>query len=77
MDDPGCRIFNPRTIPSSEDLAVRAKSKWTPGGIVLWLIAAAVATLIVCSLARPASAPPSVADDVEVEDESNSLRRSG
>jgi hypothetical protein len=67
MDDPGCRIFNPRTIRSSEDLAVRAKSKWTPGGIVLWLIAAAAATFIVCSQAPPESAPPSLADDVEVE----------
>ena len=67
MDDPGCRIFNSRTIPFSEDLAVRAKSKWTPGGIVLWLIAAAAATLMVCSQARPESAPPSAADDFEVE----------
>jgi len=67
MDDLGCRIFNPRTKRSSKDLAVRAKSKWTPGGILLWLIAAAAATLIVCSQAPPASAPPSVADDVEVE----------
>jgi hypothetical protein len=45
---------------------VRAKNKWTPGGIVLWLIAAAAATLIVCSQVRPALAP-SVADDVEIE----------
>jgi len=67
MDDPGCRIFNRRTIPCSEDLAVRAKSKWTPGGIVLWLIAAAAATLIVCSQATPESAPPSAVDDFEVE----------
>jgi len=33
----------------------------------LWLIAAALATLIVCSELRPASAPPPLADDVEVE----------
>ena len=46
---------------------MRAKSKWTPEGIVLWLIAAAVATLIVCVQARPASAPPSVGEDAEVE----------
>ena len=67
MDDPGCRIFNPRTIPSAKDLAVRAKSKWTPGGIVLWLIATAAATLIVCSQAPPESEPPPAADDFEVE----------
>lgn len=67
MDDLACRIFNPSTIRSSEDLAVRAKSKWTPGGVVLWLIAAAAATAIVCSQAPPESAPPSLADDVEVE----------
>ena len=46
---------------------MRAKSKWTPGGIVLWLIAAAIATLIVWSQSQPASAPPPSADDVEVE----------
>lgn len=67
MDDLACRIFNPSTIRSSEDLTVRAKSKWTSGGIVLWLIAAAAATVIVCSQAPPEPAPPSVADDVEVE----------
>ncbi|MBW1760111.1 MAG: hypothetical protein JRG67_03560 [Deltaproteobacteria bacterium] len=46
---------------------MRAKSKWTPGGIVLWLIAAAIASLIVWSQSRPASAPPPSIDDVEVE----------
>ncbi|MBW1754694.1 MAG: hypothetical protein JRJ80_00845 [Deltaproteobacteria bacterium] len=46
---------------------MRAKSKWTPGGIVLWLIAAALATFIVCSQSRPASAPSPLTDDVEVE----------
>lgn len=46
---------------------MRAKSQWTPGGIVLWLIAALVATLIVCSQSQPASAPPTATDDVEIE----------
>ena len=46
---------------------MRAKSKWTPGGIVLWLIAAAIATLIVWSQSQPASAPPPFADDDDVE----------
>ena len=46
---------------------MRAKSKWTSGGIVLWLIAAAVATLIVCSRSRPASGPPAVTDEIEFE----------
>jgi hypothetical protein len=33
----------------------------------LWLIAAVLATFIVCSQSRPVSEPPPVADDVEVE----------
>ena len=32
---------------------MRAKSQWTPGGIVLWLIAAILATLIVCTEKEP------------------------
>jgi hypothetical protein len=47
--------------------AVRAKSKWTPEGIVLWLIAAVLATLIVWSQTRPTSGPQALPDDVEVE----------
>ncbi|MBW2381447.1 MAG: hypothetical protein JRG70_18200 [Deltaproteobacteria bacterium] len=57
----------PRQNGLQQDFAVRAKSKWTPGGIVLWLIAAAIASLIVWSQSRPASAPPPSIDDVEVE----------
>lgn len=37
---------------------MRAKTKWTPGGILLWLIAAIVATIVVCSQSPPASEPP-------------------
>jgi len=50
-----------------KDQVVRAKSKWTPGGIVLWLIAAIVATLVVCSQSRPESGEPAVTDELEVE----------
>ena len=32
---------------------MRTKSQWTPGGIVLWLIAAILATLIVCNGTEP------------------------
>lgn len=32
---------------------MRVNTKWTPSGIVLWLIAAIVATLVVCSKAPP------------------------
>ena len=32
---------------------MRAKSQWTPGGIVLWLIAAILATFIVCTATAP------------------------
>jgi len=46
---------------------VRAKSKWTPGGIALWLIAAVLATLIVWSQTRPTSGPQGLPDDAEVE----------
>lgn len=38
---------------------MRAKSQWTPGSIVLWLIAAILATLVVCSDLPP---PPDEAD---------------
>jgi hypothetical protein len=33
----------------------------------LWLIAAALATLIVCSTSRPASVPPAATEEVEFE----------
>jgi len=46
---------------------VRAKSKWTPGGIVLWLIAAIVATFVVCSQSQPAAGPAVPADEGELE----------
>lgn len=46
---------------------MRAKSKWTLGGVVLWLMAAVAATFIVCSQARPVSAPPSTADHPVVD----------
>jgi len=69
LDDLGCLFFNPVARRSSESLAVRAQSKWTATGIVLWLIAAVAATLFVCSEKGP---PPETAstpqgDEVEVE----------
>ena len=67
MDDLGCRIFNPRAKRSAKDLPMRAKSKWTLGGVVLWLMAAVAATFVVCSQARPVSAPPLAADHPEVD----------
>ena len=46
---------------------MRAKSQWTPGGITLWLIAAILATLIVCS-ETPCQAPEgSPSDEIELE----------
>ena len=46
---------------------MRAKSQWTPGGITLWLIAAILATLIVCS-ETPYQAPESSpSDEIELE----------
>lgn len=46
---------------------MRAKSTWTPGGIALWLIAAILATLIVCSESEAPEDAPSPSDEVEVE----------
>lgn len=50
---------------------MRAKSEWTPGGIVLWLIAAILATLVVCFGAEPESSEPDAnpggSIDLEVE----------
>jgi hypothetical protein len=46
---------------------VRAKSQWTPAGSLLWLIAAVLASLVVCSLSKPAAEPPDVTEEVEIE----------
>lgn len=46
---------------------MRAKSQWTPGGIVLWLIAAILATLVVCSEVEPKPASPDMQRDIEFE----------
>ena len=44
---------------------MRPKTQWNPGIIALWLIAAILATLIVCSKKQPALEPP--AETIEVE----------
>ncbi len=47
---------------------MRARSQWTLEGIILWLVAAVVATLAVCSQPPPpAPGPPAPGDDAEVE----------
>ena len=50
---------------------MRAKSQWTPGGSLLWLIAAILASLVVCSrskpAAKPAAEPADVNEEVEIE----------
>ena len=43
------------------------KSQWTPAGIVLWLIAAILATLIVCSRTEPDRKPAQAADEVQLD----------
>jgi len=48
---------------------VRVRSKWTPGGMALWLIAAIVATLVVCNGSKPrqpTTSNPGAAIDVEI-----------
>ena len=49
---------------------MRINTKWTPSGIVLWIIAAIIATLVICSQAPPPDARPEVSDEVEFEVES-------
>jgi hypothetical protein len=46
---------------------MRINTKWTPSGIVLWLIAAIIATLVVCSQAAPPDARPEMPAEVEFE----------
>lgn len=52
---------------AGKGLIMRAKSQWTPGGIVLWLIAAILATLVVCLGAEPESAEPTLGRDRPIE----------
>jgi hypothetical protein len=58
-------MFN-RAAKQLQSPTMRDKSQWTPGGIVLWLIAAILATLIVCTERDPEPEPPPGAP-VEVE----------
>jgi hypothetical protein len=46
---------------------MRINTKWTPSGIVLWLIAAIIATLVVCSQAPPPDTRPEMPAEVEFE----------
>ena len=46
---------------------MRAKSQWTPGGMALWLIAAILATLVVCSQIRPTPEPSPSEGEIEFE----------
>jgi hypothetical protein len=46
---------------------MRTKSQWSPGGIVLWLIAAILATLIVCTETEPDEKPELSPAEVEFE----------
>ncbi|MDH3201232.1 MAG: hypothetical protein OEM15_10110 [Myxococcales bacterium] len=46
---------------------MRVHTKWTPSGIILWLIAAVVATLVVCNRTRPPDARPKGPAEIEFE----------
>lgn len=46
---------------------MHVKSKWTPSGVALWLIAAIAATLVVCSQVPEAPPAPAEAPKPEVE----------
>jgi hypothetical protein len=45
---------------------MRTRSTWTPGGIALWLIAAILATLVVCTRADDEE-PPFTSPEPPVE----------
>lgn len=46
---------------------MRAKSQWTLGGVTLWLIAAILATLVVCSQTASDPRLPGESSEVELE----------
>lgn len=48
---------------------MRVNAKWTPSGIVLWLMAAGIATLVVCTGSRepPPPEPPPAEIEFEIE----------
>jgi hypothetical protein len=46
---------------------MRAKTQWTPAGVVLWLIAGILATLVVCGRTEPARQSVETADEVDLE----------
>lgn len=46
---------------------MRVNTKWTPSGIVLWLIAAVVASLVVCNQSPPPAARPTAPTEIEFE----------
>ena len=46
---------------------MRVSTKWTPSGIVLWLIAAVVATLVVCNKTPPPDARPVMPVEIDFE----------
>ncbi|MEM8609897.1 MAG: hypothetical protein AAGF92_22585 [Myxococcota bacterium] len=46
---------------------MRVNAKWTPSGMILWLIAAGIATLVVCRGAREAEPPRPAPTEVEFE----------
>ena len=46
---------------------MREKSQWTPAGVVLWLIAAILATLIVCGRTELEPTPAGTSGAVELE----------
>ncbi len=46
---------------------MRVKTNWTPSGIVLWLIAALVATLVVCNQSPSPDARPEAPEEIEFE----------
>jgi hypothetical protein len=46
---------------------MRVYTKWTPSGIVLWLIAAVVATLVVCNQTPQPDPRPKAPAEIEFE----------
>jgi hypothetical protein len=55
---PQLPIVQYRCKTANKSRLMRARSEWTPRGIALWLIAAILATLVVCTQTRPEDPPP-------------------
>jgi hypothetical protein len=64
---PDLPILHSHGKTAKEFRKVLARAKWAPGSVVLWLVAAILATLVVCSERRRAPERPSRAGGTQVD----------